>query len=787
MKHIIDSRSIVVPDNTIFYALKGVNHNGHDYISDLYSRGVRKFVISDESCISDDMQDASFTVTASPLEKLQSDAASWRKSVKAKVVAITGSNGKSVVKEWIAQLAGNDIKLSRSPRSYNSQVGVPLSLFEISPESDMALIECGISRPGEMAILESIVSPDAGIFTHFADAHDSGFTSREEKFREKSLLFRNCSYIICREGENAQALRSLLPPSCDIVTWGTSSSASYRVSVVEKRPESIHFTVDNVHYAIPFGDDASYENALNSIVFLLHEGFSAEILSKRASSLQPVAMRMEIRDGVEGSIIIKDYYNSDLASLEIALNNLSAQRRKRTKAVILSDFIGVEDEQTYRKAARLVAKAGVSTFIGIGDSLTHWSHLFENIGTALFFADTESFVSSIDRRIFRDNVILIKGARKFRFEYIGAFLQRESHTTTLEVDLDAMVGNMAAYRSRIPAGTMMAAMVKAFSYGAGSAEVASILQFNGINYLMVAYADEGMELRLKGITAPIAVMNPEPEAFDQMIEFSLEPEIYSIDILEKFEKALAIHSVKDYPIHIKLNTGMNRSGLDPQDVDKLLEFFSVSRLSLIRSVFSHLSVADDPSQDDFTLAQISLFENLSSRICSRFEHRIIRHILNSAAIERFPQFSFDMVRLGIGLYGIGGIEGIKPVSTFKSHIVSLRNITPEQSVGYGRLGRVKVDSTIAVVPVGYADGLNRHLGCSVGRMYVNGSYAPIIGNICMDACMIDVTGIDVKIGDEVEIFGPHLPVTEIAARLNTIPYEILTGISRRVKRIYFKE
>ena len=797
----VDSRSVTRPEETVFYALKGQNNDGHDYVVTLYDRGVRHFVLSERRPGFDSLKDASIQYVDNTLEALQSAAARHRRHElpRTEVTAVTGSNGKTVVKEWIAQLLGEDVPVSRSPRSYNSQVGVPLSLLEVTPECRIALIEAGMSQPGEMARLHRIIRPDLGVFTHLGDAHSENFPSLEAKMREKALLFGGCRAVICREGMPARIIREQCGPQTRICLWGESSEADVRVlgsSIsLSGRVVKVEFrgSGDNAPERgmlhIPFADDASFENCMTAVTFMLCHGYTLGQLAPRVADLQPVAMRMEIREGVEGSTLIKDYYNSDPASFAIALSTLSHQDSTRPKVVILSDFVDVGEraEQLYRQVARMLEKSGVRLFIGVGPCLSALRSMFGALPQKRFYVSTEEFLANERRDDFRDVDILIKGARKFRFEYIGSFLARQSHTTVLEVDLDALSRNFNLLRNRVPRGTRLAVMVKAFSYGSGAGEIAAQLQYCGADYLMVAYADEGVELRSKGITVPIAVMNPEPEAFDQMIEFSLEPEIYSLALLRDFEAVLARGGVENYPVHLKFNTGMNRSGLDKRDIPELLEFMEGRRTVMLRSMFSHLAAADDPAEDEFTLGQIRLFEEMTGMVQPHFPYKILRHILNSAGIERFPQYAFDMVRLGIGLYGIGPLPGLEPVSSFKTHIASIRRITPEQTVGYGRKGRVGRPSDVAVIPVGYADGLDRHLSCGVGEMMVRGRRVPVLGNICMDACMLDVTGTGAQVGDEVEIFGHNIPVTELSDKLGTIPYEVLTSISRRVKRLYFKE
>jgi len=777
----IDSRTIISPSEAAFYALTGKNHNGHDYIPGLYARGVRDFTVSEWREEFDSMTDAVFHRVDNTLKALQ-DAASQHRaalSPECEVVGITGSNGKTVVKEWIAQMISGDSALYRSPRSWNSQIGVPLALLGIQKNCRKAIIEAGISLPGEMETQERMIVPSVGIFTHLGDAHGDHFSSPEEKLREKCILFRRCSTVICREGHTADLIRRFVPDPSAVKAWKMEYGASRNTCVL-----STPFAPD-LELQLPFDDEASVENALTAASYLLYAGTSPETVRERVLRLQPVAMRLEIKEGVNRCTLIKDYYNSDPGSLGIALQRLKAFSSEAGKGVILSDF--VDSGEDYAGIASEIRKAGLSLFIGIGPKLSENRSLFSDIPIRRFYEDTDSFIHSEERESFRGMTLLLKGARIFRFENVAAFLQKRSHTTILEVDLDAMAHNLNCFRSLLPKGTMTAVMVKAFTYGAGSVEVASMLQYQGVDYLMVAYSDEGVELRSKGITVPIGVMNPEPESFDDIIEFNLEPEIYSMEMLRSFEEALIRHGEENYPVHIKLNTGMNRSGLDTEEIQELLDFYGIHRCSIIRSVFSHLATADDPSQDGFTHQQLSLFASLTERIQSHFKHHIIRHILNSAGIERFTEYAFDMVRLGIGLHGIGFGLPLKPVSSFKTHIIAVRDLLPGATVGYGRHGVITKPSRIAVIPVGYADGLNRHLGRGVGEMYSKGKRVPTIGNICMDACMLDITETDLTVGDEVEIFGSHIPVTEVSDKLGTIPYEVLTSVSQRVQRIYYNE
>ena len=786
----IDSRSVVTPEHTLFFALTGNNHNGHDYIRTLYSDGMRAFVISEFREEFNQLTGANFIVVENVLTALQQLAAHHRQHMQAEVIGITGSNGKTVVKEWLYQLLANDHTVYRSPRSYNSQVGVPLSLLGIDPKTEIAIIEAGISQKGEMQHLQQMIQPTIGIFTHLGDAHGENFASKEEKLAEKAQLFTSCQWVIGQTGEALEYIKTRVPSTTSFLLWGEDPKADIHVKTMDIAlgHREVQVTFGNKHFIldIPFPDIASYENCMNAVSILLLKQYSPNVIISRVQQLSAIAMRMEIKDGINNCTLVNDYYNSDPSSFQLALNILATQDASKERVVILSDFMdtGKAGDDLYPSIAETLRQANISLFIGIGKHLSEHRHDFA--ANSRFYEDTEHFLRQEERDNFNNQIILIKGARAFQFEYIAGFLQKQSHSTILEVDLDAMVHNLNHFRSLTDAH--IAVMVKAFSYGSGSREIASLLQYHRVDYLMVAFADEGIELRAAGITIPIAVMNPEREAFDNMIMFNLEPEIYALDILEDFNQALNKHGIKRFPIHIKLNTGMNRSGFDEQDIPQLLEFFEAERSVYIRSIFSHLAGSDETMHDEFTLDQIHLFERMTERIQTQFNYKIWRHILNSAGIERFPQYHFDLVRLGIGLHGISATNAqLQAVSSFKTYISSIRNVPEGQSIGYGRKSYTTRPSRIAVIPVGYADGLNRHLSNRAGNVFVKGKRVPIIGNICMDTCMIDITDTDATIGDEVEIFGKHIPVSELAEQLGTIPYEILTGISFRVKRVYYKE
>lgn len=789
-EYCIDSRSLAFAGHTLFFALKGERHNGHDYIASLYEAGVRAFVVDENRAVFNTLTEANFIYANDVLTALQQLASHHRAQSPAEVIGITGSNGKTIVKEWLYQLLSPDFNVYRSPRSYNSQVGVPLSLLGISADTEIAIIEAGISQRGEMERLERMIKPDICIFTHLGDAHEENFSSREEKLAEKALLFQSASTIIGKAGKAMDHIRQGAPEA-SFLLWGEIAT----FPVVIRKPETTdkNQTTVEVSYQgktfrlfIPFGDLASFENVMHAVCLLLYKNVDPEEIIRRVRDLSSIAMRMEIKEGIQGSLLINDFYNSDPASFQLVLNTMINQDPLKERTVILSDFVdaGKDHPDLYRQIAGMLQKAGVSRFIGIGETLGKYRYCFS--GNARFYENTEQFLRQEDRDSFSNQVILIKGARRFRFEFIAGFLQKQSHGTILEVDLDAIVHNLNYFRTKTPA--RIAVMVKAFSYGSGSREIASLLQFHRVDYLMVAFADEGIELRAAGINLPIAVMNPEREAFDSMIAFNLEPGIYALDILEDFEKSLVKHGIKRFPVHIKLNTGMNRSGLDNKDLPALLDFFRTSRTVYIRSLFSHLAGSDEAEHDLFTMEQVGRFEQMTTLIQTELDYPVWRHILNSAGIERFPEYHFDMVRLGIGLHGIGpAAANLKPVSSFKTYISSIREVAEGEPIGYNRKSYTTRPSRIAIVPVGYADGLNRRLSNRIGELFVKGKRVPIIGNISMDSCAIDITDTDATIGDEVEIFGENIPVTELSDKLGTIPYEILTNVSHRVKRVYFKE
>ncbi len=793
-----DSRTIFDPESSVFFALKSERNDGHRYLTDLFYLGVKVFVVSDYR---DDYQKydyCSFIVVPDTLKALQKLAAWHRSQYQIPVVGITGSNGKTIVKEWLFDLLHNRAVL-RSPKSYNSQIGVPLSVWNLQPDYELAIFEAGISKPGEMINLFEIIRPTIGILTNIGEAHQENFKSHQEKLQEKLLLFKSCKALIyCKDQPlvHAEISKGLAIPEGEAFAWSFEDETAdlfFRKKEMESGIEiTTEFEGKKYTIGLPFQDDASLENAGHCLALLLSQHWAEDSVIDQFRSLQPVAMRLEMKEGINNCLLINDYYNSDINSLQIALGFLNNHARPPYlgKTVILSDIqqAGIPDEQLYAEVARLLQLNKVNHLIGIGSRLKKYSDLFEK--SSRFFESTDQFLESVQPDQFRQECILLKGARDFHFELISSVLQKKYHQTVLEIDLNAMIGNLNFFRLLIRPGVRIMVMVKAFSYGSGMVEIARILQYHQVDYLAVAVADEGIELRQAGINLPIVVMNPEEHSFESMIEFRLEPNIYSEEILDSFRKVLQQNAVVRYPIHIKLDTGMHRLGFDSAEkIEALASALEAQDEMIVRSIFSHLAAADEAAHDEFTRSQIQQFEKLSALITEKLPYPIFRHILNSAGIERFPEGQFEMVRLGIGLYGVSscGNQEIKSISRLKTSISQIRRIEAGQTVGYGRKGIATQDSEIAVLPIGYADGYDRRLSNGVGKVFVKGQVVPVIGNICMDMCMIDVTGLQVAVGDEVELMGEHILVSDIASTIGTIPYEILTGISQRVKRVYLQE
>ncbi|MGI6232379.1 MAG: bifunctional UDP-N-acetylmuramoyl-tripeptide:D-alanyl-D-alanine ligase/alanine racemase [Prevotella sp.] len=797
-----DSRSLCFPEETLFFALTSERNDGHNFIPELYRRGVRNFVVREVPAnYAVTYPDANFLKVVDTLEALQRLAERHRDEFDIPIVGITGSNGKTMVKEWLYQLLSPDFKVTRSPRSYNSQIGVPLSVWLMNEQTQLGVFEAGISQPGEMLALRDIIQPTVAILTNLGAAHQKNFKSMEEKCREKLILFHDAKTVVYNEDDTIvkSVVDSLQDFHAQKLFWSTKDpKAPMFVRSVKKNDATT--TISYIYngdtegsYVLPFIDDASITCSIICAVTALHLGLSADVLAKRLAKVEPIAMRMEVKEGRHGCTLINDSYNSDINSLDIALDfmNRRPDHKGRRRTLILSDIAqsGEEPRQLYSEVNALAKKRGVEKFIGIGPVISKYADEIK-IEDKYFFPSVPQFIHSDVFQNLHDEVILLKGARMFGFDQITELLVQKVHETVLEVNLNAIVQNLNYYRSFMKPETKLVCMIKADAYGAGSVEIAKTLQDHRVDYLAVAVADEGATLRRNGITSNIMIMNPEMTAFKTMFDYDLEPEVYSFRLLDALVKAAEKEGITDYPVHIKLDTGMHRLGFNPEtDMEELIRRLKNQNAIIPRSVFSHFVGSDSDDFDDFSQLQFDRFKKGSDQLQAAFDHKILRHIDNSAGIEHFPQRQMDMCRLGLGLYGINprNNEIINNVSTLKTTILQLRNVPAGDTVGYSRKGKIDHDSVIAAIPIGYADGLNRHLGNRHCYCLVNGKKAEYVGNICMDVAMIDVTGIDCKEGDQVEIFGDHLPVTVLSDVLDTIPYEVLTGISNRVKRVYFQD
>ena len=790
-----DSRSLCFPEETLFFALRTKRNDGHRYIDDLYRRGVRSFVV--EQVPEHPQADANYLKVPSSLAALQRLAERHRDEFSIPVVGITGSNGKTMVKEWLYQLLLPSQKIVRSPRSFNSQIGVPLSVWLLSEQTEVAIFEAGISQPGEMMALHDIIQPTVGVLTCLGSAHQENFRSLEEKCLEKLELMHDTEALVYPMDDNtvSRCIRRLGYRGERIGWSRTDSQAPFFVNEITLNAQSAHVTYiykgTQGEYTIPFIDEASIDDSIICAATALHLGLTPEQIAERMPGLEPVAMRLEVKQGQRGCTIINDSYNNDINSLAIALDFMNRRQQQSANSLILSDIYqsGTSAAELYREVNDLCLKRGVTKFIGIGDELSAQSHAFL-VGEKYFFATTDDFLASPVFAQLHDELILLKGARRFGFERITEQLEQKVHETILEVNLNAVVDNLNYYRSFLKPETKMVCMVKADAYGAGAVEVSKTLHDHRVDYLAVAVADEGVTLRKAGITANIMVMNPEMTAFKTMFDYDLEPEVYSFRLLDALIKAARKEGITGWPVHIKLDTGMHRLGFNPEnDMDELIDRLKHQQAVIPRSVFSHFVGSDSDSFDDFSARQFQLFDEGSRRLQAAFSHKILRHMDNSAGIEHFPQRQMDMCRLGIGLYGVNprNNEMLSTVSTLKTTILQLRHVKAGDSVGYSRRTILDRDSLIGAIPIGYADGLNRHLGNRHDYCLVNGQRAEYVGNICMDVAMIDCTDIDCHEGDSVEIFGSSLPVTVLSDLTDTIPYEVLTGVSGRVKKVYFQD
>ena len=785
----IDSRSLQNSNSTLYFALLGPNHDGHHYVAELLEQGVTNFVVT---YIPSNLQGkANFLVVENTLQALQTFAAAYRSDFDFPVIGITGSNGKTIIKEWLNFLLSPDYNIIRSPKSYNSQVGVPLSVLGINEKHNLGIFEAGISTTNEMENLQRIIKPTIGIFSNIGSAHDEGFHDAGEKIKEKLKLFSSVDVLIMNKNRTIEAF---LNPKIKTFTWSSDIGKADVFVIAKESPDKteLKITYQKLCFTItiPFADQASIENALQCLMVMLYFNYDQDIIQQRMLQLFPVEMRLKVKNGSNNTTLIDDSYSSDFQSLKIALDFLESQKQFKKKTLILSDIFqsGLVTEELYSQVSHLIVSNKINRVIAIGKTISGYKSKFPN---CLAFESTEKFLAAIETIPFENETILIKGARHFSFEEIVAYLEEKTHETVLEINLNAISHNLNFYKSKLNPETKLMVMVKAFGYGNGGFEIAKLLSHHKVDYLGVAFADEGIALRTAGISLPIMVMNPESTSFSSIIQHQLEPEIYSIKGLTAFLKIAEQKKLKNFPIHIKLDTGMHRLGFEEENVPELISKLKENNTVEVKSILSHLAASDDMKHIDFTLSQIKLFEKLASAISKELNIKPILHTLNTSGISNFPQAQLDMVRLGIGLYGVSNDEDeqklLENVGTLKSIISQIRTIQAGESVGYSRRFIADKPTKIATIPIGYADGISRHWGNGVGYVLIKNKKAPIVGSICMDMLMVDVSEIDCKEGSEVILFGENLSVSFIAKQLTTIPYEIMTSISQRVKRVFYRE
>jgi len=794
---LIDSRKLRFTKQAVFIAMKGARQDSHAYLKAVYDAGVRNFIVEENAWKTTNKShfiDSNIWVVESGLAALQSIAAIHRHQFNYPLLAITGSNAKTIVKEWLAQLLKAHFVVVKNPKSYNSQVGVPLSVLHMQAQHNFAIFEAGISEPNEMQKLANILHPNFGVFTLLGEAHSEGFSSDLHKLSEKNLLFQSCEKVLFGSdqslvkdffyGLNQNLQQQNLPKKY----WDWSNQnpqADFYIEVTSQANQTV-LRCQGIDVSIPFTDAAAIWNASTCLAFLAMQGLDLPSFAPHFADLPVLDMRLQLKEAQQNCLLINDSYSADLGSLRIALEFLDEHAGNLPKTVILSDFLesGMTQEKLYATIAQLTQAHQVETFIGIGSAISKQAHLFQH-KQVFFFQSTQAFLKAFSLTYFHQQAILLKGARSFAFERIGKLLEKQAHQTVFEINLNALLHNLNVYRQLLQPKVKLMAMVKAFSYGAGSYEIARLLHANRVDYLTVAYADEGVVLRKAGIETPIMVMNPEPQSFDLLIQYNLEPEMYHFEILEAFIQSL---NGEEASIHLELDSGMKRLGFDTSEIPALIQCLKANPNLQIKSIFSHLAASEDPQHDAFTQSQIDLFKHNSDQIIAHFSYPILRHCLNSGGIARFPNAQFDMVRLGIGLYGVNPAPNnlaLQAIGTLKTLISQVREISQKESIGYGRKGHLPQGGKIAIVAIGYADGLDRKLSNGVGSMLVNGKLAPIVGNICMDMTMLDVSNIDCKAGDEVIVFGENPSIESLSEQIGTIPYEILTGVSQRVKRVYF--
>ncbi|WP_020530735.1 bifunctional UDP-N-acetylmuramoyl-tripeptide:D-alanyl-D-alanine ligase/alanine racemase [Flexithrix dorotheae] len=790
---LIDSRKLISGKDSIFFAIKGPRHNGHLYIHELYKKGVRSFVVSElEKTWEDNLPDAKFFRSDNTVLTLQQLVAFHRNKFRIPVIGITGSNGKTIVKEWLFQFFETEFRTVKSPKSYNSQVGVPLSVWEMTSFHNLGIFEAGISQTGEMENLEKIIQPTIGLLTNIGTAHDAGFKNKQEKIDEKIKLFANCQTLIycCDDPQIDQSMAKL---SGEKYPWSFQNKGyfNFQLKAADHSQLTLQKQGKDYQFDLPFSDKASIENLVHCIVMLSYKGYSSEIIQDKINSLANVPMRLELKRGINNCLVIDDTYNNDLAGLEVALNFMDQQDDKRKRTVILSDF-GDSSKVNYQDLLTLLSNKKIKRILGIGKEISSIKNEFEHFETN-FFQHIETFIKAFPTLKFENESILVKGARVFAFEKIVQQLSLKLHGTRLEINLEAIVHNLNFYRSLLKPETKIMVMVKALAYGSGEFEIPRLLQYQKVDYLGVAYVDEGVRLRENGIRIPIMVMNPAQESFYQIIKYNLEPEIYNLNLLNQFIQFLNSSEEPDNPvgIHLKIDTGMHRLGFESDEIEKVIQTLKNNSKIKVRGILTHLAGADEDKHNEFSLKQLNSFKTIATKIEKSLHISCIKYALNSAGIIKFPDYQMDMVRLGIGLYGVEVNqklqENLKNTGTLKTTISQIKKIKKGETIGYGRHGKAEKDIKIATIAIGYADGYDRRFSKGIGKVLINGKIAKVIGNVCMDMTMVEITGINAKEGDEVIIFGQDLPIWKLAQNIGTIPYEILTNVNERVKRIYFEE
>lgn len=799
LKHIIiDSRRIKDGDQSVFWALHGEKNDGHKYINQVYLAGVNVFVVDNEDCIDEDFSEATFLLVEDTLKALQQLALHHRNQHQIPSIGVTGSNGKTIVKEWLYQLIGADIKVVKSPKSYNSQIGVPLSILNIKEDDELGIFEAGISQLAEMEHIAPIIDPAIAIITNIGAAHDAGFENREIKLQEKLKLATNAASVIYCADQPLVA--EALAQNENGISWGQHEHAMIPVSIEKKGNHTIiYFNFDGAkhEFHVPFTDKASIENVCHCIATLLVLDYDVAAIQRRVLELKNVPMRLELKYGANSCTIIDDTYSADIESLKIALAFLDEQPSVKERTLVLSEFMqsGIEPQTFIKEVNALAFNYNIKKLIGVGSIFKDNFEQFNTNGYVFkAYNATNELINDMAYDAFNNEIILIKGARVFEFEKVVQKLELQSHRTVLEINLNHLVNNLKLYKKFVKDETGVVGMVKAFSYGVGTVEIASVLEKQGVAILAVAYPDEGVQLRKAGIRCPIMVMNAGVDEIGQLIDYQLQPEVYSLEQLQELVGRLKVRDLEEdsFGIHLKIDTGMHRLGVMTDELEEVVALIKSAPAIKVNSIFSHLAAADDAMHDSYTFEQLQTFKKSSGAVMEAFNYDIKRHILNSAGIVRFTGSQYEWVRLGIGMYGVDSTSSIQdrllPVGTLKTKITQIKNVAKNNTVGYSRKGQLLNDTKLAILPIGYADGLDRRLSNGKGEVFIKGKKARIVGNICMDLTMIDVSYIDnPQPGDEVEIFGKNISIVDAAARIGTIPYELMTNISERVKRVYIRD